>query len=109
MNSVVLREFKLFFGNEVEAMSRASDYMNSNFRKSSDRRNVMIGGAIGGVAAAAGYGLQYLLGLPSDSHVGQSVTFGGLLAALLLLPKRQAHAARRYLRERFKAQAMEGS
>jgi hypothetical protein len=108
MNRVVLREFKLFFGNEDEAMSRASDYMNSDFRKSSDRRNVMIGGAIGGVAAAAGYVLEYLLGLPSDSHVGKSVTFGGLVAAMMFLPKRQADAARRYLRERYKSQAMEG-
>jgi hypothetical protein len=97
MNNVVLREFKLYFRNEDEALARASEYMSSGFRKSADGRSVLVGGVIGGVASATGYVVEYVLGLPSESHVGRTATISGLMVAILLLPKRQADAARRYL------------
>jgi hypothetical protein len=107
MNSIVLREFKLFFRDEEEALLRASDYMNSDARKSADRRNVMIAGAIGGVAGATGYLLEYVLNLPRESHVGRTVTISGVIAAVLLFPSRQARAAKRYLRENFASRTVE--
>ena len=106
MNSLVLREFKLVFQNEDEAVMRASEYMNSQWRKSADRRNLLVACAIGGVGGATAYVLQYMLGLTSESYVSGSVTMGSILAAVLLAHKRQVDAARRYLRENFEPPAI---
>jgi hypothetical protein len=107
MNSVLLSEFKLFFQNEDEAKARASEYMNSDWRKSADRKSLLVACAIGAVGGATGYVLQYALGLASESYVSNSVTVGSVLAGILLAHKRQGDAARRYLRENFEPQGVE--
>jgi hypothetical protein len=107
MNSAVLSEFTLFFQNEAEAKARVSEYMNSEWRKSADRKSLLVACAIGAVGGATGYVLQYALGLTSESYVGDSVTVGSILAGILLAHKRQGDAARSYLQENFEPQSVE--